>query len=87
MNLVVTILIGVCIGVAAELVLPRHTTSELLLAVVLGVAGALVARYVGEKAGWYGTEEPKCLLASVAGAILVVVLYGVCFRKFTRLKR
>jgi uncharacterized membrane protein YeaQ/YmgE (transglycosylase-associated protein family) len=40
MNLVVSILIGLAIGVMVELLLPGHTPSELVLAVLLGVAGA-----------------------------------------------
>ena len=46
-NLVVTILIGVGVGVMVELLLPGHTLGELALAVCLGIAGALLARYVG----------------------------------------
>jgi len=81
MNLVVTILIGVGVGVMVELLLPGHTLSEVVLAIVLGVAGALVARYVGGITGWFGTEQPESFLASAVGAVLVLILYGVFFRR------
>ena len=81
MNLVVTILIGVGVGVMVELLFPGHTMSELILAIALGVAGAISARYIGEKAGWFGTEEPGCFLLSALGSIVVLLLYGTLFRK------
>jgi uncharacterized membrane protein YeaQ/YmgE (transglycosylase-associated protein family) len=57
MNLIVSILIGLAIGVMVELLLPGHTASELVLAILLGVAGALLARLVGERGGWFSSEE------------------------------
>jgi uncharacterized membrane protein YeaQ/YmgE (transglycosylase-associated protein family) len=84
MDLVVTIVIGVGIGTMVELLLPGHTPGELVLAMVLGIAGALLARYIGEIAGWYGTNEPASFLASSVGAILVLLLYGGLFRRGRR---
>jgi len=81
MDLAVTIVIGLGIGVMVELLLPGHTPSELVLAMVLGVAGAMLARYVGEIAGWYGTAEPASFVASCAGAIVVLLIYGGLFRR------
>ena len=51
MDLVMTILIGLAMGVMVELLLPGHTFAELVLAMVLGIAGALLARLVGTWAG------------------------------------
>ncbi|HWX19213.1 MAG TPA: hypothetical protein VN578_04805 [Candidatus Binatia bacterium] len=48
MNVLISILISVGIGVMVELLLPGHTPAELTLAVLLGIAGALLARYTGE---------------------------------------
>ena len=84
MNLVLTILIGVGIGVMVELLFPGHTMSELMLAMGLGVAGALLTRYIGEKGGWFGTEEPESFVSSALGAIVVLLLYGIFFRRSKR---
>jgi len=81
MDLAVTIVIGLGIGVMVELLLPGHTPGELVLAMVLGVAGAMLARYLGETAGWYGTAEPASFLASVMGAIIMLLIYGGLFRR------
>lgn len=84
MNVVLTILIGVAIGIMVELLLPGHTMTELVLAMGLGVAGALLARYIGGKCGWFGSEEPECFVSSALGAIVVLVVYGVLFRRSRR---
>jgi len=84
MNLVVTILIGLGVGVMVELLLPGHTLSELLLAVFLGIAGALLIRYIGGVTGWFGTEQPESFVASAIGAIVVLIAYGTLFRRGKR---
>lgn len=81
MNLVISILIGVAVGVMVELLLPGHSPSELILAILLGVVGSLLARLVGERGGWFGPEEPASFLASTLGSVIVLLLYGICFRR------
>lgn len=81
MNLVESILIGLAIGTLVELLLPGHTLSELFLAMLLGVAGALLARYVGERGGWFSPQEPASFVASALGAVIILLLYGAFFRR------
>jgi len=81
MHLVVAILIGMAMGTMVELLLPGHHPSELLLAMLLGIAGALIARYIGWLAGWYGSDEPASYISSIFGSLLVLILYGLVFRK------
>jgi uncharacterized membrane protein YeaQ/YmgE (transglycosylase-associated protein family) len=87
MDLLVTILIGIGAGTMVELLLPGHHASELVLAMLLGAAGALIARYAGERFGWYGIEEPIGFLASLLGAILILMIYGALFRRKPRGRR
>ena len=53
MDLLVTILIGVGVGAMVELLLPGHNMHELLLAMLLGIAGALISEFIGRWAGLY----------------------------------
>ncbi|HWI58895.1 MAG TPA: GlsB/YeaQ/YmgE family stress response membrane protein [Bacillota bacterium] len=87
MNLVVIILIGLGIGVMVELLLPGHTPSELVLAMFLGVAGALLAHYVGQWGGWFDLEDPASFIAAALGAIIFLLLYGAVFRRRRRSRR
>ena len=81
MNFVVVILIGIGIGTMVELLMPGHHSSELALAMLLGAAGAVLARFIGEKAGWFGTEEPAAFLAAALGAVIALLVYGAAFRR------
>jgi uncharacterized membrane protein YeaQ/YmgE (transglycosylase-associated protein family) len=81
MNLVVTLLIGIAIGTMVELLLPGHHFTELVLAMVLGAMGALLARFLGEVTGWYEAHEAPGFLSSVVGAIGALAIYGILFRR------
>jgi uncharacterized membrane protein YeaQ/YmgE (transglycosylase-associated protein family) len=81
MDLVVTILVGLAVGVMVELLLPGHTFGELVLAMFLGIAGALLTRLVGTWAGFFEGDEPSAFVAAIVGAIVVLLLYGVVFRR------
>jgi uncharacterized membrane protein YeaQ/YmgE (transglycosylase-associated protein family) len=81
MDLLIVVLIGMGIGIMVELLLPGHTASELFLAVALAVAGALAANYIGAMAGWYGTGEPTSFLSSCVGAVVILLAWGLCFRR------
>lgn len=84
MSLVAAILLGVAVGALVELALPGHTLSEGLLTGLLGVAGSLAARFIGEWAGWFWTDEPRCLLSEVLGAVLILILYLLTARRHRR---
>ena len=79
-----TALIGVAVGAVAELILAVHELRELVLTILLGVAGALVTRYVGVQLGWYDADEPAAFLAPIIGAIVALLSYGALFRKWLR---
>jgi uncharacterized membrane protein YeaQ/YmgE (transglycosylase-associated protein family) len=87
MDLVVVIAIGLGIGVMVELLLPGHTIAELFLAVVLGIAGALVSRYIGAIAQWYGPGDPASFVYACLGATLVLLMHGSLFRRSRRSSR
>ena len=60
-----------------ELLLPGHNIHELLLAMLLGIAGALVSEFIGRWADLYGPGDAFAYLVAVLGAITTLVLYGV----------
>lgn len=44
---------------------------------LLGVAGSFLATYVGVAMGWYQQGEAAGWIASIVGAIVLLVLYGM----------
>jgi len=47
----------------------------------------MIARYLGEIIGWYGTAEPASFVASRVGAIVLLLIYGGLFRRRHRERR
>ncbi|MFT3755150.1 MAG: GlsB/YeaQ/YmgE family stress response membrane protein [Pseudoxanthomonas sp.] len=76
-----TIFIGFIAGLLARALKPGNDKLSFLWTIVLGVGGALLAWYVGQAAGWYQPGEPAGFIASVVGAIVLLVIYGVVRKK------
>ena len=76
-----TIFIGLIAGLLARALKPGNDKLSLLWTIVLGIAGALLAWYVGGALGWYAPGEPAGFIASVVGAIVLLFLYGILRRK------
>jgi uncharacterized membrane protein YeaQ/YmgE (transglycosylase-associated protein family) len=72
-----TLLIGFIAGLLARALKPGNDKLGFLWTIVLGIAGALLARFVGAAMGWYGPDEPAGFIAAVIGAIVLLVIYGL----------
>jgi uncharacterized membrane protein YeaQ/YmgE (transglycosylase-associated protein family) len=76
MSFLWTALIGFVVGLLARAILPGTQSLGIILTAVLGIAGAFVARFVGQAVGWYAEGEPAGFLASVVGAIVLLLIVG-----------
>lgn len=83
MDLIITFLIGLLVGVIAKLLMPGKDPGGFLITALLGIAGAFIARMIGQAAGWYNEGEPAGFIAAVGGAMLLLVLYRLLFRRGT----
>lgn len=81
MSVIGTLLIGLVVGIIAKLLMPGRDPGGLILTILLGIAGAFVAHYIGQAAGWYAPDEPAGFIASVVGAIILLALYRLLFRR------
>jgi uncharacterized membrane protein YeaQ/YmgE (transglycosylase-associated protein family) len=54
-----------------------------LITMVLGIAGALIAGFLGRALGWYQPGEGAGLIMSVLGAILLLAVYRMMSRRST----
>jgi uncharacterized membrane protein YeaQ/YmgE (transglycosylase-associated protein family) len=72
-----TIVIGFIVGLIARAIKPGDDRMGLIMTTLLGIAGAFVARYVGQAMGWYQANEPAGWIASVLGAVVLLVIYGL----------
>lgn len=85
MHIIGTIIIGLLIGIVAKLLMPGRDPGGFIITTILGIAGAFIARYIGQAAGWYTEGQAAGFIASVIGAIVLLILYRVIFgRRVTR---
>jgi uncharacterized membrane protein YeaQ/YmgE (transglycosylase-associated protein family) len=80
MTIISMIFFGLVIGAIARFVLPGEQKMGWILTAVLGVAGSLGAGFVGQAVGWYAPGQPAGWIASVVGAV-VLLLIGSRLRK------
>ena len=69
------LLIGLVIGVVAKLLMPGRDPGGCIITMLIGIAGAFVASFLGRKLGWYEPGQPAGFIASVVGAMLLLLLY------------
>lgn len=81
MSVIVTLLIGLVVGIVAKFLLPGRDPGGLFITMFLGVAGAFLAAYVGQKAGWYVAGQPAGFIAAVLGAMVLLILYRLLFAR------
>ncbi len=77
MGILSTILIGLVLGIVAKLLMPGRDPGGFIITILLGIAGSFVANFAGHEMGWYREGETAGFLASVLGAIVLLVLYRV----------
>ena len=70
-----TLVIGLVAGALAKLISPGRDPGGILVTILLGIAGAVVATLIGRAVGWYQPGESAGLIAATIGAILVLFLY------------
>lgn len=80
MGLIVTALVGFVVGLVARALLPGRQKLGLILTTLLGIAGAFVAGYVGQAMGWYQVGQAAGFIASVVGAMALLVVVGLLRR-------
>jgi uncharacterized membrane protein YeaQ/YmgE (transglycosylase-associated protein family) len=81
MEIIGVILIGLVIGIVAKFLMPGNDPGGFIITTLLGIGGALVAKFIGEQMGWYSAGDAVGFLAAVGGAILLLVLYRLLFAR------
>jgi uncharacterized membrane protein YeaQ/YmgE (transglycosylase-associated protein family) len=71
-----TLIIGIVVGAIAKLLMPGKDPGGILVTMLIGIAGAFLAGFLGRSLGWYDNPgEGPGIIASVIGAMLLLLLY------------
>jgi uncharacterized membrane protein YeaQ/YmgE (transglycosylase-associated protein family) len=68
-------LIGLIVGALAKLVMPGKDGGGILMTIILGMAGSLLASFVGRAIGWYQEGQSAGFVMSFVGAVLLLWIY------------
>lgn len=75
------IVIGLLAGGIAKLIMPGRDPGGCIVTILLGIAGALLAGFLGRALGWYGPGEGAGFIAATIGAILILLIYRLAVRR------
>lgn len=84
MHIFWTIVVGFFVGIVAKLLTPGRDPGGFILTILLGIGGALLAKYIGVAMGFYQNTDRVGFIASVIGAVIILVLYHLVFRRLRR---
>jgi uncharacterized membrane protein YeaQ/YmgE (transglycosylase-associated protein family) len=73
MWIVEAIIIGLIVGFIARLVVPGKHPTGLIVTAVIGIAGSVIATAAGKAAGWYHSGQSASFLASIVGAVVLLL--------------
>ena len=69
--------VGLVAGILARLISPGpNKPGGFLLTIVLGVAGAFLATFIGQTIGWYRVDQGAGFIGATVGALLVLFIWN-----------
>ena len=82
MGILWAIIIGFLAGLIAKWITPGdNKPSGFILTTVLGIIGSVVATWLGQAIGWYGPGDGAGFIASIIGAVIVLLIWGQIVRR------
>lgn len=75
MSILWTIIIGLLAGIVAKVLTPGRDPGGFIITIALGIAGALVATFLGQALGLYAADEPAGFVGAVIGAVILLLAY------------
>jgi uncharacterized membrane protein YeaQ/YmgE (transglycosylase-associated protein family) len=76
MHLLWTLIIGLVVGAIAKLLMPGRDPGGIIVTMLIGIAGAFIAGFIGRSLGWYSDPgQGPGIIASVVGAIILLFIY------------
>ena len=81
MNIIWTLIIGLLAGIVAKLLMPGRDPGGFIITILLGIAGAFLATWLGQAIGWYEAGEGAGFIGAVVGAVIILIIYRMIARR------
>ena len=84
MHILWMLIIGLVIGALAKFIMPGRDPGGILITMLIGVAGALIAGFLGRSLGWYHDGESAGIIASIVGSLILLAGYRMVIGRRSR---
>jgi uncharacterized membrane protein YeaQ/YmgE (transglycosylase-associated protein family) len=74
-GIIVTIVIGFLAGLIAKFLTPGRDPGGCIVTILLGIAGAWVATFLGRWIGWYEIGDGAGFIGATVGAIIILLVW------------
>ncbi len=71
------IFIGFIVGLLARFLKPGNDGMGIILTILLGIAGAVLASFIGQQMGWYAPGQAAGFIGALIGAIVILVIISL----------
>jgi len=68
----------------AKLLMPGRDPGGFIITILLGIAGAFVATFLGQSLGWYQPGQSAGFIGAVVGAVIILLIYRMVARPRVR---
>ncbi len=83
-SLIGAIIIGGIAGAIAKFIMPGRDPGGFIITILLGIAGAIVATFLGQSLGWYRAGQSAGFIGAVVGAVIILLIYRMVARPRVR---
>jgi uncharacterized membrane protein YeaQ/YmgE (transglycosylase-associated protein family) len=82
MHIIWSLIVGLFVGAIAKLVMPGKDPGGIIVTMLLGIVGSVLAGFIGRALGVYhqGDVGPG-IIASIVGAVILLAIYRAVFRR------
>jgi uncharacterized membrane protein YeaQ/YmgE (transglycosylase-associated protein family) len=77
-------IIGLVVGAVAKLLMPGKDPGGIWITMALGIAGSIIATWLGQAIGWYQAGQSAGFIMSVVGAVLLLFVYRLIRSKVAK---
>jgi uncharacterized membrane protein YeaQ/YmgE (transglycosylase-associated protein family) len=69
------LVVGLVVGALAKLFMPGRDPGGVIVTMLIGIAGAAIAGFIGRAIGWYAPGDAAGFIASIVGAVILLAIY------------
>lgn len=80
MSFIIAIIMGLIVGAIAKFIMPGRDPGGIIVTCLIGIAGSMLATFLGQRLGWYGNGEGAGFIGGIVGAIILLILYRLVTR-------